>query len=377
MAVLSRIRNRSLLLIGVIGFCLFAFIIGDLVHSNLFNQSPTNIGSVNGTDISLEDFRSKVDNVQKSNQGITSTQAVSKVWDQEVSIALINSEFEKAGINAGEKQIVDVLKQSQDVGQNPQFKNLAGEFDINKFREFFKSNPSLVENLKTREKEAALNAKFQAYGALIKAGVYTTNVEAKLKYELENNKVNFDYVSVLYSTIKDSDVKISDSEVSDYIKKNEKKFKAEANREVEYITIEDKASAADEAEVKNGINGALTGKIVYNEKTGKNDTISSFASAKNVADYVNSNSDVPYDSVYVAKKDLPTEHAEKLYNLPTGSIYGPYQFNGYYAVSKSMGRQAGATSKASHILLAYKGAMRANPAITRSKDEAKQKQMKF
>jgi peptidyl-prolyl cis-trans isomerase D len=32
---------------------------------------------------------------------------------------------------------------------------------------------------------------------------------------------------VLYSTIKDSDVKVTDAEILDYMKKNEKKFKAD------------------------------------------------------------------------------------------------------------------------------------------------------
>lgn len=370
MAVLSKIRQRSLLLILVIGFCLFAFIIGDVVHSNMFNQSSRYVGNVNGTDITFEDFRVKVDNVEKSGQGMTSSQAVNRVWDQEVSVTLLTAEFEKLGITVGEKQIIEVLKQSQDIGQNPMFMNEAKQFDLAKFREFFKSNPAQAQMLKDREKDAELNAKFQIYGSLVKAGVYTTNAEAKLKYEMEANKVNFDYVSVLYSTIKDSDVKVSDEEIVAYMKKNEKKYKADANREIEYVTFEDKPSAEDEAEVKNAINSALTGGVTYNQATAKNDTLPGFKSAKNIAEFVNANSDVPYDSTFVAKKDLPAQDAEKLFNLPVGEIYGPYLYNGYYAVSKMIARQAGATAKASHILLAYKGAMRANPAVTRTKEEA-------
>jgi peptidyl-prolyl cis-trans isomerase D len=60
---------------------------------------------------------------------------------------------------------------------------------------------------------------------MIKSGVYTTQSEGKLKYEMEANKVSFAYVAGLYSTIKDSDV--TDAEILAYMKKNEKKFKAE------------------------------------------------------------------------------------------------------------------------------------------------------
>ncbi len=370
MAVLSKIRQRSLLVILFVGFGLFAFIIGDLVHSNLFSQSSRNVGSVNGTDLIIDDFRLKVANVEKGGQNTTTTQAVARVWEQEVAIALLNTEFDKAGINVGESQIMEVLKQSQDIGQNPQFLNKAGVFDVAKFKEFFKSNPTLAANLKDREKDASLNAKYGIYSTLIKAGIYTTTVEAKLKYEMEANKVNFDYVSVLFSSIKDSDVKVTDDEVVAFIKKDEKKYKSDANREVEYVSIEEKASAEDENEVKNAINASLTGSVVYNQATGKNDTLQGFKSAKNVAEYVNANSDKPFDSTYVAKKDLPAAHAEKLFSLAVGELYGPYTYDGYYAISRGMGRQAGAQAKASHILLAYKGATRAAATVTRTKEEA-------
>lgn len=370
MAVLSKIRQRSLLLILVIGFCLLAFIIGDIFQSGSFNQSGRNIGKVNGKEIAFEDFRIKVDAVEKSGQGMTAPQAVNRVWDQEVSIALLTAEFEKLGLGVGEKQIIEVLKQSQDIGQNPEFLNDAKQFDLAKFRAFFKNNPQSAQLLKDREKDATLNAKYQAYNSLIKSAIYTTTSEAKMKYEMESNKVNFDFVSVLYSTIKDSDVKISDEEIVAYMKKDEKKYKADENREIEFVTIEDKASPEDEAEVKNAINAALNGSIVFNQTTGKNDTLPSFKTAINVVEYVNNNSDSPYDSTFVAKKDLPAEHAEKLFTLGVGEIYGPYLNNGSYAVSKLLARQAGATAKASHILLAYKGAMRANPSVTRTKEEA-------
>jgi peptidyl-prolyl cis-trans isomerase D len=370
MAILSKIRQRSLLAILVIGFCLFAFIIGDLVHSNLFNQSSRNVGKVNGKEIAFEDFRIKVDGVEKSGQGMTASQAVNRVWEQEVSIALLTAEFEKLGLTVGEKQIIEVLKQSQDIGQNPEFLNDAKQFDLAKFRAFFKSNPQSAQLLKDRERDATLNAKYQIYNSLIKSAVYTTTAEAKLKYEMESNKVNFDFVSVLYSTVKDSDVKVTDEEIVAYMKKDEKKYKADENREIEFVTIEDKASPEDEAEVKNAINAALNGSVVFNQATGKNDTLPSFKTAKNIAEYVNSNSDTPYDSTFVAKKDLPAEHAEKLFTLGVGEVYGPYLVNGNYQVSKLLARQAGATAKASHILLAYKGAMRANPSVTRTKEEA-------
>lgn len=373
MAVLAKIRQRSLLLILVIGFCLLAFVVGDVINSGGFQSTPRDVGSVNGTEISYDDFRTKVDNVEKSGQGITSSQAVDRVWEQEVTISLMNSEFEKLGLRVSEAQVMDVLKQSQDIGQNPSFLNEAGVFDTAKFNAFFNENPTLKQSLNGRIREATLNAKFQNYSALVKAGVYTTTAEAKMKYEMGANKVSLDFVAVPYSSIKDSDVKVTDDEIVAFMRKDEKKYKAKESREVQMILIEDKASTEDEGLVKSDLEKVLVGSVQYNKDTQKNDTLQGFRTANNTAEFVNMNSDVPYDSSYVAKKDLPAEFADQLYNLGQGEIYGPYKFNDYIAVSKSLGRQAGVNAKASHILIAYTGAMRANPEVTRTKEEAQAK----
>lgn len=373
MAVLQKIRQRSLLLILVIGFCLLAFIIGDIFNSGGFRSTSKDVGSIDGKDISFEDFRVKVSNVEKSGQGITSTEAANRVWDQEVSVALLSSEFEKLGLRVGEKHLLEVLKADQNIGGNPLFMNAAGIFDVAKFKEYFKSNPEQAQFLKDREKDAELNAKYQMYNTMIKAAVFTTDSEGKMKYEMEANKVNFAYVAGLYSTIKDSDVKVADSEIVDYMKKNEKKFKADESREIEYVLIEDKASPADEAEIKSKVNALLTGSVVYNQATGKNDTVAGFRTTKNVIDFVNSNSDVPYDSTYVAKKDLPAIDADKLFNLAPGAVYGPYMYGNYYCISRSMGMKSGVNAKASHILISYEGTQVPNQKEKRTKEEAKAK----
>ena len=373
MAVLSKIRERSALMIAVIALALFAFIIGDLFQSGTFSSTSKDVGSINGKDISFEDFRIKVSNVEKSGQGITSTAAANRVWEQEVSVALLTSEFDKLGLRVGEKHIIEILKADQNIGQNPMFLNAAGMFDLNKFKDYFKANPAQADFLKEREKDAELNAKYQIYSTLVKAANYTTKAEGKLKYEMEANKANFSYVGALYSSIKDSEVKVTDDEILEYMKKNPKRFKADETRSIEYVLIEDKPSKEDLAEVKSKITSLLSGSVVYNQATGKNDTVAGFRTTANPIEFVNSNSDIPYDSSYVAKKDLPAVDAEQLYNLAPGAVYGPYVFGDYYCISKSLGRKVGVNAKASHILISYEGAQVPNQREKRTKEEAKAK----
>ncbi|UPT69435.1 MAG: SurA N-terminal domain-containing protein [Flavobacterium sp. JAD_PAG50586_2] len=372
MAVLAKIRNRSGLLLLAIGFALLAFVIQDLFNSGMKSIS-TDVGSVNGKDISFEEFRIKVANTEKNAQGqnMTSMQASNQVWNQEVNIALLTAEFEKLGIRVGEKHIIEVFKADPNIGQNPQFLNAAGKFDLNKFKDYFKASPEGIQMLKDREKDAELNAKYMIYNSMVKGAMYTTTTEGKFKYEAETNKVNFDFVMVPFSSIKDSDVKVTDEEIVTYMKTKEKKFKSEESRELDYVLIEEKPSAQDEAEIKKNVDALLLPSVRYNKETGKNDTISGFRAANDVADFVNANSDIPFDSSYVAKQDLPAGHADQLFNLPVGEVYGPYMFNNYYCLSKALGRQSGAKAKSSHILISWVGAERAQPKEKRTKEEAK------
>lgn len=374
MAVLSKIRNRSGLLLLAIGFALFAFIIGEAIQSGGFNRQPREVGSVNGKDIAYEEFRLKVAELEKNNQNgqpMSAIQASNQIWNQEVSIALVAAEFEKLGLRVGKKHIVEIFKADPNIGQNPAFLNAAGKFDEKKFEDYFKANPEGMAAFKEREKNAELNAKYQIYNSLVKGALFTTDAEGKFKYEAENNKVSFDFVTVPYSSIKDSDVKITDEEIVAYMKTKEKKFKAEESREIEYVLIEDKPSAADEAEIKNKINSLLSTRVEYRD--GKNDTIPGFKSATNNAEFVNMNSDIPFDSTYIAKQDLPAEHADKLFALATGDVYGPYQFSNYYCISKALGRKAGAKAKASHILISWEGTQVPNKKEKRTKEQAKAK----
>ncbi|SHI49300.1 peptidylprolyl isomerase [Flavobacterium terrae] len=375
MAVLSKIRQRSLLVIAIVGLSLFAFIIGALIENKGFGTGTRNAGTINGVDIPFEDFRIKVDNAQKSQQGVTMMQATNGVWEQEVRRVLLEGQYEKLGLRIGDDQLINLIKEDPQFAQNPQFLNAAGKFDKAKFNEFIgsikNSSPERWQQWLAYEKSLSQFAVEQMYNTMVKSGFYTTQSEGKFNYELENNKVTFDLVSVPYSTIDDKKVELTNEEVLAYMKKNEKKYKAEESREIEFVLIEDKPSAEDEKAIKDKVNALMNSSVVYNATTGKNDTVAGFRNTTNVIDFVNTNSDIKYDSTYIAKKDLPVEHAEAIFNTPQGGTYGPYMFGDYYCISKSLGKKSAINAKASHILLSYKGAARSQ--ATRTKEEAKAK----
>lgn len=376
MAVLQKIREKSGLLVGVIGFSLFAFIIGGLFNGGI-SLSSRNVGSIDGVDISTQDFQMKVQMAQQNGQ-TQGSQAYNMVWNNEVRSILLETEFEKAGLRMGKDQLINVIKNHPNFGQNPQFLNEAGQFDMVKLNNFIaqmkQAGPEQWNAWRSFEADLEKYAKEQMYYALIKSSVITTNAEAKFAYLKDNDKATFDFVGVTYASINDDQAKVTDQEIEAYVKKHPNRFKTQDSREVEYVFIENKPSKEDEAAAKTVIEDFLKPSIVFNKETGKNDTIQGFKNAKNNIEFVNTNSDVAFDSTYYAKTELPAEFAEQLYNLPAGEVFGPYLFNDHYCISKLIDKKnVTETVDASHILIAYKDAQSAAPTVILTKEEAKAK----
>ncbi|WP_158961454.1 peptidylprolyl isomerase [Myroides fluvii] len=373
MAVLSKIRQKSALLIAVIGIALLAFVIGDVVRSGGAGSSR-NIGSVNGEDINTQIFQQKVSQAEQGNQ-MSRNQAYQMVWNTEVNNILLKTEFEKLGLQIGKDQLINVVKTNPMFANSPEFQNQLGQFDMAKFNTWVmamkQAGPEQWQAWLNYEVELEKFGLQQMYNALVKGGVYTTQTEAKYSYHGENSKVTFDYVSVPYSTVNDDQAKVSDSEITDYMKKHENRFKSEPTRELTYAFVESLPSNKDKEDVKETVEAFLRPTVQYNAETKKNDTIAGFRATKDLVAYINANSDVKFDSVYYAKKDLPLEFQEQLYNLPTGEVFGPYLFNDHYCISRMVGKKAGAKVNAAHILISYAGAPQS--AATRTKEEAKAK----
>ncbi|TXI67700.1 MAG: peptidylprolyl isomerase [Flavobacterium sp.] len=357
MAVLSKIRQRSFFLIIIIALALFSFVLADVIQSGTFSSDANNVGSVNGTDIDAQQFMQNVAMIEKQGQGTTSTQALNSAWDQEVRRIILTEEFEKLGLKIGSEQLINVIKQNPNLAQNPQFLNAAGQFDENKFKESLKgikNAPDQTQWLQWKEFEKNIEryAVEQMYNTMIKSGVYTTKAEGKFQYKLENDKANFDYVTVAFSTVNDDQIKVTDAEIIDFMKKSPKKYKSDNTTSVDFVLVENKPSKEDEQAMLSSIG----------------DVKVKFDSVANVGEFVNANSDIKFDSTYVTKKDLPIDYQEQLFNLPVGGVFGPYVFNGHQCISRMIAKKGNASAKASHILLAYKGAPQST--ATRTKEEA-------
>ncbi len=377
MAVLNKIRQRSLFLIIVIALALFSFVLADLFNKgNSFSQQDHNVvATINGKEITRDGFLQKVENMQRQlGPNATNSQVVNRVWDLEVRQAVMESQFEKIGITVEKDQMRDLLKQA--LASSPEFLNEAGLFDENKLNEYIanlkETSPAGYQGWINYEKSLANNGLQQNYFNLVKAGLSGTLAEGELEHKLEGNKVDIKYVQIPYSSIADSLVKVSKSEIKAYIEKHKKQYEVEASRDIKFVQFNEEASLEDENSIKANLKELLTNKVEYNEVSKVNDTVAGFLSTTDIQDFVNANSDIKFDNRFVFKSTLPTTVADSIYSLNKGGIFGPYKDNGYFKISKIVAiKQIPDSAKVRHILIPFLGSQGASPDVVQTEAQAK------
>jgi len=377
MAVLNKIRQRSLFLILIIALALFSFVLADLFKNSdaLTSKSQNIVATINGKDITREYFMQKVEQLQRQmGPSATNTQVMNRVWEQEVRQAVMETQFDELEISVEKDQMRDLLKTSLATNQN--FLNEAGLFDENKMNEYIanlkETSPEGFASWVNYENQVASNALNQNYFNMVKAGLTGTLAEGKLDHELEGNKVDIKYVQVAYSLIPDSIVEVSKSDITSYISKNKNQYKVDASRDIRFVEFKEVASVEDENAIKAELETYINGRFV--DDRGRKDTIVAFSKVKNNEEYINSisASDIKFDERFVFKSSLPTEAADAIYNLNEGEVYGPYKHNGSFKVTKVIAvKQIPDSAKVRHILIPFTGAQSAGPDVVQTEVEAK------
>lgn len=372
MAILNKIRERSLVLIIVIAMALFSFVLADLFNKGgtSSGKSETIVATINGIDIQRDDFMQKVENLQRQlGPQITSTQAMNRIWDQEVRKAIMETQYEKIGITVEREQMRDLIKQN--LSSFEEFKDEAGLFDENKLNEFIANlkeispepallgtSPITYESWTNFESDIAAGGLYQTYFNMVKGGVTTTLAEGKYDYKLENDKVDIKFVQIPYSSIPDSLVTISKSDIAEYVNRNLSKYEVEASRDIQFVEFKEEPSADDEEAVRTQLL-----ELANNE---------GFNDLDKIAEFINLNSDIKFNDNYLFRDRMPLNVVDSIFDKNPGESYGPYKQDNLYVISKVTSvKQLPDSVKVRHILIPFVGSVRAGQNVTKTDAEAK------
>ena len=357
MALINTIREKSGWAVGTVAVGMLLFIVGgDLVggKNRLFGRNDNVVGEVAGQKVELNDYNAALEQAKQAfvaqQQRQPDDQAMSylrdQAWNQTLYKLAFQPEWEKLGLTVSDDELVDMVQGDNPVpGVKQAFTDKAtGQYDKARVIEYLNNLKNLPpENQAAWHNfEAGLPAERIAnkYNALLKNSVYVTTAEAKRFNDNQNTKATVKYLFVPYGSISDSAVKVTDAQLQAYLDKNASKYKVEAGRSIEYITVPVVASKEDSANVKASMAELAT----------------QFASAPVDSLFVSANSEQPYNKNFRSPADLP-EQLRKQLPLAQGKIYGPYAEAGtstlYKVTGVSTGKQLAA--RASHILIKADG----------------------
>ena len=380
MAILSKIRDRSIALIAVIGLALFAFVLDPSTLTEFFDSSKINeVGEVDGETISRQEYAEALDTYKtRSNNNISNMQAARTVWESILKDKIYSSQLESAGVTVGETDVLNTIINSPSIQQNPQFLNEAGLFDKDSFLQFLKdTKESEDQNLWSAWSnyftEVGSNLKRDTYNNLIKAGLGASLKEGELAYQEDNALLSADVVYIPFSSIPDSLVSVTNSEVESYINDNPSAYKVEASRDLAYVQFDISPTDEDKEEIRNNVASYLEDREDINKATAQKITI---LGLKNTSDYnlffEENSSDIPNQEAFLMKNDLPKAIADQILDGKVTNTFGPYEDNNFFKISKITEVYSRPDSvKASGIFIPYIGSQGATAATTKTEEQAK------
>ena len=388
MAILNQIRQRSLFLILVIAMALFSFVLADVIRNASGSSLPDQniIATINGIEMEREDFMKKVENLERQNRGSgTNVQSMNTVWDIELRKSVLASEFDKLGITVERDLMRDLLKNN--LLSFDEFKDSQGEFDQRKLNEFISNlkeiSPETMdlqgaqvnyESWNNYESNIASSGLEKIYFDLIRSGINSTVFEGKTQYNYENDNIDLKYIKIPFSTIADSLVKVTKSDVKKYMKKNENDYQVKASRNLIYVKFQENPSKYDEKQIENQLTELLNDREEFDFESKTNKKILGFKNTRDNEEFLNLNSAIKLYDSYVFENSFSKEMAPIIYSLNKGEVYGPYKEGEFIKITKLVDTKRIPDSvKVRHILIPYSGSLRSDPNETTTEEQAKKR----
>lgn len=354
MATLQKIRSKGPLLVIVIGLALFAFIAGDAWKVLQPHQGKQDVGEVNGEVLSAQDYQKMVDELSeviKLTNGLNSltedqlNNVKDQVWQSYVNNKLIAEQAEKLGLKVTDAEIQSIIDQGTHplLMQTPFRTPQTGMFDKDMLKKFLVDYANLnasqmpaqyVEYYQKMgafwqfvEKTLAQSTLAEKYQNLVTKSLISNPVAAEDAFNSRTEQSDLLLAGVPYSSINDSTVQVSDSEIKDRYNEKKEQFKQLVEtRDIRYIDVKVVPSDADR-------------KAVEKEVTEYSNQLAS--TTADFGTFVRSTgSSVNYSDVPVSKSVFPADVASRLDSTNVNEVYGPYynqtddSFNAFKLLAK-------------------------------------------
>ena len=338
MAAIGKIRSWGPVLATVIGLALFAFIAEEMFRScqATGNERRQQVGEVLGKKISVQEFQGLVDEYQeviKMTQGRDNlseeelNQVKDQVWQQFVNNTILESEAKKLGLTVTDEELQNVLKAGTNpmLMQTPFVNQQTGRFDVTQLTKFLADYKKQQEQggqameqytriynyWKFMEKNLRQQLLAGKYQGLLSQCLLSNPVSAKMAFDARNEESDILLAAVPYTSIKDTDVEVSDADLKAKYEEKKEQFKQYVeSRDIKYVDFQVVASKADRDE------------IMKTMKDAQQQLESGVAPAEAVR---KAQSQIAYTGVPATRKAFPNDIASKIDSMQVGQVSAPFE----------------------------------------------------
>lgn len=371
MSVINKIRENSGWAVGFIGISITLFVLGDLFGNNtLFGGGNSQtLGEIDGKEINIQDFQSRVDVMRQNYEAQTGraageqelTALREQAWNQMIIDVAYRKQYDKLGLTVTDEEKTDMV-QGNNISPAIQqaFANPAtGAFDKSAVVNYLKNLKTLPlpqqQSWADFERNLYADRLRQKYEGIIQMSFYVTKAEAEKEYVDQNTKANLRYLYVPFYSMPDTTIKVTDSQLSSYLKDHKDEYKGVDTRTVQYVTFPVVPNPEDSATLNTEIKNLARG----------------LASAENDSAYARMNSDIAMPTT-LSYANMSDQLKEAVKTMVPGGVYGPYREGDTYFIYKYDGTREDSLStvRASHILVGFENPSDSAKAAARQKAES-------
>lgn len=353
MAVIGKIREKSGLVMIIIGLGMIGFLFQDAATSLLSGGGDNNLGEIGNVEVSGIDFNNKLETSiarwEAQNNRTADSQIRDglreQVWNELIRDQLLVSQFEELGLAVSPEELDNMITGSDPHPSIKQsFTNPETQvFESAKVLEYLKGldeMPDAQRNQWLLFEEGIQQERVAAkYNNMLTKGMYATSSMIKRTYNEKNENKNIQYVVKKYAEVVDSTITVTDAELKAYYNEHKNEYERKESRDIEYVRFDVNPSEAD----------------ILDAKTWITEISEEFKATENDSTFIANNPDeVSYDPSYYSLQDFPANLDSTLFHAEVGTTVGPFEETGKFVFTKLTAiKMVPDSVKARHILLKY------------------------
>lgn len=321
MGAMSKMRNSTPIVLWVLIFSFgILWVLQDTQVFDAMAGGPAYLGSVNGDNITHEEFNNRVsyyiDQYNEQTNTPMSTEMRSfyeeQAWDDLVAERLMAQKMDEIGIIVTDDELVNMI-----TGENPdpfirqQFQDEDGNIDRIALRAAIEA-PENQEIWMMIEQQLRQNRRQQKMSNFIMSGLRVSKSDINQAYIKQNSFADIRFVRFPYSEIEDDEIEVTDSEIQDYYNDNRDQFHREESYRFQYVAFDKTPTSEDTLRIKQDVENL---KELFAEEEDHEDFMQRYQSSTSYRD-----SFVPVDDI--------REEYRPVVDLDVGEVSDVYMIDG-------------------------------------------------